>query len=234
MTTCHLQWNLPLTLPSFRDGATRLVRLAGRGMKGEGTCAIYTKLGLMPYGNSIHQRQNSGGPQGDAAGCSPGRAAKVSPGRGAKVSPGGAPEVSPGRQPWDRSAKTLIKAPEGRKRRRPIEADFLSPLRGLFISTQPHGSRRGLASSASPRLLSGGTPPNFRKALTLGYIWNAMNRAIGARGNLGWVTIPGAMPQADMNRAFGPSGALRNAFCRSSRGNEAHFSREIGNHSRAS
>ena len=116
-------------------------------IKGEGTCAIYTELGLMPHENSIHQRQYVGGPRGDAAGCSPGGTAKVSP--------VGAAEVSPGRQPWDRSSKTLIKAPEGRKRWRPIEADFLSPLRGLFISTQPHGSRCGLASSASPRLLSG-------------------------------------------------------------------------------
>ena len=34
MTTCHFQWHWLLTLPSPRDGATRLVQLAGRGMKG--------------------------------------------------------------------------------------------------------------------------------------------------------------------------------------------------------
>jgi len=32
-----------------------------------------------------------------------------------------------------------------------------------------------------------------------------MNRAVGARGSLGWVTIPRAMPQADIKRAFGPN-----------------------------
>ena len=31
-----------------------------------------------------------------------------------------------------------------------------------------------------------------------------MNRAVGARERLGRVTIPGAMPQADIKRAFGP------------------------------
>src|SRR5437870_2106641 len=31
-----------------------------------------------------------------------------------------------------------------------------------------------------------------------------MNCAVGARERLGWVTIPGAMPQADINRALGP------------------------------
>src|ERR1043165_6655564 len=36
MRTCHFQCNLPLTQPSPRDGATRLVQLAGRGMKGVG------------------------------------------------------------------------------------------------------------------------------------------------------------------------------------------------------
>jgi hypothetical protein len=30
----HFQWHLALTLPSPRDGATGLVQLAGRGMKG--------------------------------------------------------------------------------------------------------------------------------------------------------------------------------------------------------
>ena len=58
---------------------------------------------LMPFGNSIHQGQNSNGWQGDAAG----------------YSPGGAVDLSPGRQPWDRSSTTLIEAPEGRKRWRP-------------------------------------------------------------------------------------------------------------------
>ena len=37
------------------------------------------------------------------------------------------------------------------------------------------------------------------------YLSNAMNRAVGARERLGWVTIPGAMPQADIKRAFGPN-----------------------------
>jgi len=36
------------------------------------------------------------------------------------------------------------------------------------------------------------------------YLSNAMNRAVGARERLGGVTIPGAMPQADIKRAFGP------------------------------
>src|ERR1044071_1032381 len=54
MTTHHFQWNLPLTPPSPRDGATRLVRLAGRGRKGEGTCGIDATLGsTMPPVNSI-------------------------------------------------------------------------------------------------------------------------------------------------------------------------------------
>ena len=32
-----------------------------------------------------------------------------------------------------------------------------------------------------------------------------MKRAVGARGRLGWIAIPGARPQADINRAFGPA-----------------------------
>jgi hypothetical protein len=39
------------TLPYPRDGATSLAQLAGRGMKGEGTCAFYATLGLLsPFG----------------------------------------------------------------------------------------------------------------------------------------------------------------------------------------
>jgi hypothetical protein len=54
MTTCQFQWNLPLTPPSPRGGATRLVQLAGRGrgMKGEGTCEIDATSGFMRFGNS--------------------------------------------------------------------------------------------------------------------------------------------------------------------------------------
>ena len=41
------------------------------------------------------------------------------------------------------------------------------------------------------------------------YLSNAMNRAVGARERLGGVTIPGAMPQADIKRAFGPTVTVR-------------------------
>ena len=49
--------------------------------------------------------------------------------------------------------------------------------------------------------------PNYRKKPlhpANKYLSNAMNRAVGARERLGWVTIPGAMPQAEIKRAFGP------------------------------
>jgi hypothetical protein len=58
---------------------------------------------------------------------------------------------SPGTAPRQRSSKPR----RGERGGGPVESDYLSPLRGLFLPTQPHGSRRGLASSASARLLSG-------------------------------------------------------------------------------
>src|SRR5919109_1019363 len=47
MTTFHFQWNLPLTLPSPRDGANKAGATRGERMKGEGTCAYYATLGSM-------------------------------------------------------------------------------------------------------------------------------------------------------------------------------------------
>ena len=97
-------WILVFTIQGFSErgagkeggtgpGSRFVARNPGDGLR-------RASLALMPFGNSIHQRQNSSGWQGDAAG----------------YSPGGAVDLSPGRQPWDRSSTTLIEAPEGRKR----------------------------------------------------------------------------------------------------------------------
>src|SRR5919109_3383259 len=43
----HFQWDLPLSLPSPRAGATRLVQRAARGMKGEGSCTFYATSGFI-------------------------------------------------------------------------------------------------------------------------------------------------------------------------------------------
>ena len=56
MTTCH--FNLPLILPSPHDGATRLVQLAGKGMKGEGPCEIYATLELSDANPANSQELN--------------------------------------------------------------------------------------------------------------------------------------------------------------------------------
>ena len=42
----HLQWLLPLTLPSPRAGASKAGATARGEDKGEGTCAFYATLGL--------------------------------------------------------------------------------------------------------------------------------------------------------------------------------------------
>src|SRR5918996_4436001 len=46
MTIFHFQWDLPLTLPSPRDGANKAGATRGERMKGEGTCVFYATLGL--------------------------------------------------------------------------------------------------------------------------------------------------------------------------------------------
>src|SRR5438876_12080138 len=48
--TSHFRWDLPLSLPSPyplpAPVQARLVQRAGRGIKGEGSCAFYATLGL--------------------------------------------------------------------------------------------------------------------------------------------------------------------------------------------
>src|ERR687891_1960061 len=47
MTTFHFKWDLPLTLPSPRDGANKAGASRGERMKGEGTCVFYATSGFI-------------------------------------------------------------------------------------------------------------------------------------------------------------------------------------------
>src|SRR5688500_19042912 len=42
----HSQWHLPLSLPSPRAGASKAGATRGRGIKSEGSCALYATLGF--------------------------------------------------------------------------------------------------------------------------------------------------------------------------------------------
>src|SRR5262245_48532862 len=61
-----------------------------------------------------------------------------------------------------------------------------------------------LPKRPSGRLKGHGNFPEHDIVAPNKYLSNSMNRAVGARERLGGVTIPGAVPQADIKRAFGP------------------------------